>query len=364
MPQTDQLAAQLDRLAQFEAGPFPVVSLYLNLQPNQHGRDQFDQFIRKELSARVATYEASGPEHESLERDAERIRARVSEIEPSANGLAVFACSGADLFEAIALAAPIDEHRLYISDAPHVYPLARLIDEYPRYAVLLADTHTARIFVFASNTLQRAEHVEGTKTRRHKMGGWSQARYQRHIENYHQQHVRDVVDTLARIVRDEGIESIVIAGDEVVMPLIREELPKDLASKVVDTLQLDIRAPEHEVLTATIEAMRGKDAESDRERVDEMLGAYRAGGLATVGIEGVRAALELSQVDELLITATPATIKAQGTGAEAGERTPQERIADELIAKARQTAAGIRFIQDPALLQGVGGVGATLRFRI
>jgi len=32
---------QLDRLAAFEPAPYPVVSLYLNTQPGQTGRDQF-----------------------------------------------------------------------------------------------------------------------------------------------------------------------------------------------------------------------------------------------------------------------------------------------------------------------------------
>jgi hypothetical protein len=38
----DQLTSQLDRLAAFDAGPFPVVSLYLDLRPDEHGRDRFD----------------------------------------------------------------------------------------------------------------------------------------------------------------------------------------------------------------------------------------------------------------------------------------------------------------------------------
>ena len=35
------LTDQLDRLARMEPVPYPVVSLYLNTQPNEHGRDQF-----------------------------------------------------------------------------------------------------------------------------------------------------------------------------------------------------------------------------------------------------------------------------------------------------------------------------------
>lgn len=365
--QLDRLTAQLDRLAGFEPGPFPVISLYLNMQPDQRGRDHFEPFSRKELADRVRTYAAGAPERESLQRDADKIREYVSTADPSANGLALFACSGADLFEAIQLAAPIPEHRLYLSDQPHLYPLARLIDEYQRYVVLLADTCSARIYVCAGNTLEKAQRITGTKTKHHKMGGWSQARYQRHTENYHLHHAKEVADALVRIVRDEQIGSVFIAADAVIMPRLREQLPKDISERVVDVLKLDVKAPEREVLDTTVAALREKDADSDRERVEALLGAYRANGLASVGVEATRLALERGQVDELVITAVPDTIDAGAAKPSPGpepDRTPEERAADELVAKARQTSAKVRFIEDAALLAAVGGVGAFLRFKI
>jgi peptide chain release factor subunit 1 len=350
MPQIDQLFATLGRLAAFEGGPFPVISLYLNLQSNESGRDQAGPFLRKELSDRVRTYASRAPERNSLDADALKIQKYVETVDASINGLAVFACTGADLFEAVPLAAPIDRHRLYISHEPHLYPLARVLDAYPRYLALLADTHSARIFVFAVNTVEKTDRVENEKIKHHKQGGWSQARYQRHVENYHLHHAKEVVDTVAKIARDEKIDKIVLSGDEVILPLIRAQMPKDIAERIVDVVKLDVHAPERDVLDATLATLRKKDAESDRERVDELLGAYRANGLATVGLENVMNAFELGQVDELLIAAAPEQIKADA--------------ADQLISKAHQTAAKIRFIEDASLLAPVGGVGAFLRFKI
>jgi peptide subunit release factor 1 (eRF1) len=364
---TQPLSAQLDRLAALIPGPYPVISLYLNLQPDDRGRDRYDAFVRKTLPERLATFPGEGPERASLERDREKIRTYLQSLDASANGLALFACSGADLFEAIALTAPIAEHRLYISDQPHLYPLARVIDEYPRYAVLVADTHRARIFVVAANAVERAAGVESDKTKRHKMGGWSQARYQRNVDNFRTQHAKEAVDMLTRIVRDEQIPSIVIGGDEVVVPMLKRELPKDVAERLVDVLPLDIRAPEHEILRSSLEALRRQDAQSDRERVDGLLNAYRGNGLGTVGVDSVSRALELGQVLELLITSRPDAIDTAGrsTGnASPAERSAEERIADDLIVKARQTGAAVRFIQDSELLAPFGGVGAFLRFAL
>jgi peptide chain release factor subunit 1 len=367
MAPTDQITSQLDRLASLEPGPFPVVSLYLNLQPDQHGRDNFEPFLRKELADRVRTYAAQGPERASLQKDAERIRSHVATIDPAANGLALFACAAGDLFESIPLAAPLTEHCLYISDQPHLYPLARVLDEYPRYAVLLADTHAARIFVLAANRVETERDIAGVKTRRHKMGGWSQARYQRHIENYHLHHAKDIAEALARIVRDERIATILISGDEAIVPLLKEELPKDVADCVIDTMRLDMHAPQADVLDASLAIMREQHAASDRERVDALFDNYRGGGLACVGVEDTLKAFELGQVDELLITGMPDALDA-GASADAtrapADRTPEERAADALIAQARQTSARIRFVQDPALLAAVGGAAAFLRFKL
>ncbi len=148
------------------------------------------------------------------------------------------------------------------------------------------------------------------------------------------------------------------------MPLLRDQLPKDVAERVID-VRLDVRAPEANVLGATVAALRESDHRTDREKVEALLDAYRANGLGVVGVERTRAALELGQVDELLISATPDAIDAGA--AHAGdvppERTHKERAADDLVIMARQTAARISFIEDATLLAPVGGVGALLRFR-
>ena len=348
MPQLDQLAGQLDRLATFDPGPFPVISLYLNLQADDRGRDRYGAFLKKTFPERIRGYAPHAPERKSLDRDLERIDRYLGDVPGSANGLALFACAGADLFEAMALPAPIQEHQLFITNQPHLYPLARLIDEYPPYAVLVADTNTARIIVFALNAVARTDYVDGPKTKRHKMGGWSQARYQRHTDNFHLHHAKEVVDHLARVVRQERINKVILAGDDVIVPLLRSQLPKDVTDFIVDVVRLDVNASERDILEASIAALREDDATTDREHVDRLIAGYRGSGLGCVGVEAVRRAFDLGQVDELLISA-----RGEALGP----------AADELIARARQTAANIRFIEEAALLEPFGGVGAILRFK-
>jgi peptide chain release factor subunit 1 len=372
------LRAQLDRLASFEPTDLPVISLYLDMQPDQNGRRKFDTYLRKWFSERESSFRSASPERESFNQDVQRITAFLAEdVQRSASGLAIFACHGASLYETIQMNAPIEEHWLFIGSVPHLYPLARVNDQYPRYAALLADTNSARLFVFSLGDVETHQQVSNVKTRKTSMGGWSQARYQRHIDNFHQQHMKEVVDVLDRVVREEAINHIVISCDPTAKPLLMEQLPKHLTEKVVDVVPLDIRTPEQEVLSETLNVLRAKDAETDKEHVEEMIGAWRAGGLAVVGHQPTLLALGMGQVEELLIAARPDSLRAGktdmpvpdlkdvATSAPNGNVDPERlKLADELVKKAQATGARIRFIEDAELLRDVGGVGALLRFRI
>jgi peptide chain release factor subunit 1 len=367
------LTEHLDRLTAYEPGPFPVISLYLDARVNDRGRREWGPLLDQDLEAQAASYPASSPERDSLERDIRKVRTYVeNELDPATNAVAIFACAGADLFEAVQLVAQIDGHELYVSSQPHLYPLARLNDQYPRYAVLVANSNTARLFVVGNARIERAEAVESDKTRRTKVGGWSQARFQRRVDNFRQQHAKEAAEMLDRVVQAERIEHVILGGDETSLPLIKAELPKHLAERVIDIDGLTVGTSVREILEASLRVLREEDAKTDREKVDAMLSAWRARGLGTAGVTGTKSALEKGQVEELLITATPAAIAAPAasasaaTGETADSAAPDHRkaVADELVTMARQTSARITFIEDPALLQEVGGVGALLRFRI
>ena len=89
----------LNRLARFEPMRYPVISLYLNLQADQHGKDNYASFVRKELAAGARTYSPHSDARASFERDVERINTYLAnKPAPSANGLAIFACAGENGF--------------------------------------------------------------------------------------------------------------------------------------------------------------------------------------------------------------------------------------------------------------------------
>lgn len=372
------VAELVELLSIFELVGVPVISLYLNAQPDEHGHDNYHTFVRNELRERAKTFPTGSPERESFDQDVERIEAYLKdEVRASANGIAIFACAGAgDFFEAIQLDAPIENNRLYVYDQPHLYPLARLMDQYPRYAVLVANTNSARVFVFGRGAKLDSEEVKNRKTNRTKVGGWSQMRYQRHLANYHLHHAKEVVEVLERVVRDERAEHVILAGDDVIIPLLREQMPLQLGEKVIDVMSLDINAPEHEIFESSMESLREHDSQTDAEKVSRLLNEYRGNGLAVVGVAETLAALSNGQADDLLISAAPGELQydeekvravlaaySAGDGEPAVDPSEPRLVADELVKRAQASAASVTFIEDASLLADVGGVGATLRYR-
>jgi len=342
------LRDQLDRLAAVEPGS--IISLYLDLRADQNGqRHHAGTFLKNSFDEQ--TRSLTGETRAAFDKSFQRVRQYLSEEVPaSVNAVAIFVSTTGDLFETITLDAPIEQPSMHVGSVPHLYPLARLNDQYPRYAALLVDTNSADLYVFALGATTRHETVSNEKTRRTQMGGMSQARYQRRADNFHKQHMKEVVDLLDKVVTQERLNHIVVACDEVARPVLMEQLPKHLAEKVIDLVHGDVKSLEqHELLEETMKALRREDARTDAEHVQRMIDAWRAGGLAVAGVEATLRALDMRQVEELLIAARPGLV----TGP-----------TDELVAKAQQNSARIRFIEDDSLLADVGGVGALLRFRI
>jgi len=380
---TEHLATTIEeplaRLVAFEPTTFPVLSVYLNTQPDQHGRAHDPApYLHREFKAFSRTLAPSSPERHSFDRDVERIVAYASDkIDPAANGVAIFACWGAEeFFEAIQLTTSVSDNRVYAYNQPDLFQLTRLDEQYPRYAAVLTDTNTARIFVFGLGHVIDAEEVKGKKVHRVKVGGWSQARYQRRVGNAHQEHAKEVIERLAQIVREDHVSHIILAGDSVVIPLLQEQLPQEMVS-MVEVMKLDIHASEQDVLTATLAKLQEQEAKTAGEKVERLMHQYRARGLAVVGPQETLEALANGQVEELLISGAleeshplPEEVQAilapeipDSKGGTISNEPRQASLPDLLVTKAKQTGATVTFIEDATLLESIGGVGAFMRWR-
>jgi peptide subunit release factor 1 (eRF1) len=367
------------KLGDFEPTSLPVLSIYLKTQSDQHGRTpDLQQYLDREFKSLARTWQAGTPERDSFDRDTERIPDFIAgSLANAANGLAIFACSGKEFFETIQLAAAVREHRIYVYNQPHLYQLALIDDENPRYAAVFTDANRARIFVFGLGRKLDDDQVKNKTMHRAKVGGWSQARYQRRVENAQAQHAKEVAEHLVEIVREDRISQIVIAGDSETVPVLMEHLPQEIRRMVVEGPKIANHASEQEIFSATIDTIKEESAKTEAGKVDRLLEAYRARGLAVVGPEATLEALTNGQVDELLLSKLlertneePVMIDAiiapeipDASGGTESDQMREASLPDLLVTKATQTSAAITFIEGSTSLESVGGVGAILRWR-
>src|SRR3984957_16811884 len=79
------------KLADFEPTSLPVLSIYLNTQPDDHGRTpDLQPYLDREFKSLARTWQAGTPERHSFDSDIERIQAFIAgNLENTANGLAI-----------------------------------------------------------------------------------------------------------------------------------------------------------------------------------------------------------------------------------------------------------------------------------
>jgi peptide subunit release factor 1 (eRF1) len=161
-----------------------------------------------------------------------------------------------------------------------------------------------------------------------------------------------------------------------VIPLLQEQLPPEMVL-MVEVMKLDIHASDQDILTATLAKLQEQEAKTAAEKVDRLMHQYRARGLAIVGPHETLEALANGQVEELLISGAldashPLTEAVEAilapeipdaAGGTESEEPRQASLPDLLVTKAKQTGAAVTFIEDAAMLESIGGVGAFLRWR-
>lgn len=383
----------VEKLAAFEPNGAKFISIYLDAQAGQNGRDEFQTWLKTQFFEYGIQFENNAERERKYSEMQERInRFLENEKDDAANGIAIFAAVGdEDFFETVQLDEAFPNNRFFVFDRPHLFPLVRIVEQNPKYAVLWADTNKADIYVFGGeNTLNvetetsaKVEEIQGEKTNRSQVGGWSQARYQRHIENFHLQHAKETVEELEKIMRDGKIEHLVLCGDEAtIMPILRPQLSKETDEKVIAVLNMSQYASEAEIREQTREAIGIENAVKDKECVERVFNtAKSAAGFGTLGVEETLAALSNGQVKDLVLSANFEAIKyntkevekvledyAPGDDNSTSDELPvaaeKRQIGDELIIRALNSAAKIVFIEDNSLLEEEGGVGAVLRYNM
>jgi peptide chain release factor subunit 1 len=369
--------ADVERLVRFDGHGARVLSVYLDLDPERQvtrsyrlvfedlvkgARDPLDKKARRDLDAEVA-----------------RVRQWLEEEPPDARGVAVFSSSGAGLWTTHLLPAAVPD-RLSFEIHPLITPLLGLLDDLERYAVALVDKERARLLTVFEGQIESVETFRDDVPGKHDQGGPAQSRLQRHHEDHVLRHVRRVVQRLSEELRDRPFDRLILAGPEEATVAVRERLPHELASRLVDTVPAEMSATDAELLGMTLEVEQRAERESEEGLTTAVIDASRSKGPGACGMAAtleavwLRQVLRLALVDGLTATGSECPVDGRlypdppGPCPMCGAET--RRIADVVDRAAQLTLeqdGDVDIVHEPAaqrLRDACDGIGARLRFRL
>jgi peptide chain release factor subunit 1 len=366
----------LRELAAFQAEHGCAISIYVDLDPSSVPTIPD---VKKKLSALIAEAEKAAERHGGSRECRMSMRDALARIRAYANGdfqrdgahgLALFASGAHGFFRVLPLLEPVGDS-VEIGPTLHVAPLVRALE---REGTLVAVVSRERgtVYRFDGGTLREIADESEEQPGQHDQGGWSQARYQRHIDHLVHQHLKTVGGELNRRLRRDRVRLVMVAPEEV-----RGELESALASvtraAIIGWATAEAHAGPQELLAAVRPLLDEERAREIEDALDRWHEEYGRGGRAAARWAPTLEAASDGRV-ELLLLAEGANrevwqcVRCARAAADPGEcpvdGTPLERRpdgADVAIHLVLRSGGGILRVGDGPLDE-VDGIAALLRF--
>jgi peptide chain release factor subunit 1 len=372
---------ELRALAGFEAHHGCAISLYVNLDPAiaptagdvaTRINALLDQAEKSEAAART---DLTHDQRLSIRSDIERIRRYYNEEfdRDGARGVAVFAAGLDNLWRALPVTETVPDD-VKVGAELYLAPLVPLVGRGEGALVVAIGRERGDIYRLRGGRLEEVADLTDEQPGRHDQGGWSQARYQRRIDNLALGHLREVAEQLEQLVRRlHGCAVVVVASDET-WAEFSEILSPEARSAIVGYTSAEAHAGEARLLELVGPVLESWRAEREREIVDRWREAAARNGRAAAGWERTLEAASDARVHVLLFQEgvdrpawrCPACGRlAASAGKCPLDGTTLEPRSEGLDLVVRQTlvhggsAWAVRHVHD---LEPVEGIGALLRF--
>jgi peptide subunit release factor 1 (eRF1) len=265
-----------------------------------------------------------------------------------------------------------------VNSTPNIYHLVELKDTYDRYVVVLVNERSTRILEVHLGSVTDVAWTKRPELRERVGRGWSREHYQSHRPERNHQYANEVVRFVDEVMSTGAYGHLILAGTPRMTAVIREALPKRLASKLVDVVPASANERTSAVVAETLASFVEQEQQESLAAVDRLQKNICSHGLAVAGSAASFQALKCRQVDMLVMAteykAEPAwmctgcdTTALQQSRPEVcpncGCSTIRELdVKEELVRLAEVAGCGVEIVHDSDVLMRLGGVGCLLRF--
>lgn len=249
-------------------------------------------------------YKEHTPEFESVSADIDRVNTYLdNELDPAAHGVFIVANQHLGVWVAIPLDVPVKTN-VTAAPIPSLRELVHAIDDYPPYAVLVAEQHEAVLWLIERLSWERAVELESSDYPRHQhQGGWSQRRYQDRADERVEHFAKRIAEEARRAFNElnEGIEYLIIAADEPMYSALVEELHESVSARLIGRIHIEIEATLPDVIDEAEPVVMGAEREREIEAVRAAHDGRAAGGKGAEGAEETIVAVQAGQVQTLVM---------------------------------------------------------------
>src|SRR5439155_5530295 len=181
-----------------------------------------------------------------------------------AQGMAVFTAGLDNFWTTIALPESVPD-RFKVGRDFFLAPLVPVVARADGTIVAVVGREQGHLYRLQAGRLREiGDHFE-EQPGRHDQGGWSQARYQRHIEKLVQEHLKDVAEVLDRSRRRLQVPKIVLVGSEEMRSEFMDELSADVREAVVGWAHAEAHAGPAQLLEAVMPVLVRAEAKDEAE---------------------------------------------------------------------------------------------------
>jgi hypothetical protein len=314
-------------------------------------------------------------------QDLERIL-RIAEQLHGNEGFAkvVFTCSDRNLWREFDVPPASFSTGLFVNRRFHLKPLAALFSEHPKLWVALADRQNARVLELEFGKARPQMSITNPMPRHGRsdgFGGYDAGHTQRHKEDEVRRHFRELAEFLKSGAQRRQFDAVVFGCNDVNWPDLQSQMHPDVAKKTLGHFSGEIAGISDE--KAASEALRIAQDTLRRHHyslLNEALDETRANGRGVTGLRRVLRALELGEIDTVLMSQDYSARAVECTNCQhldshvvsycpvCGQATRElEDVCEALVPIVVRNNLGLVLLPRDETLDKVGNIAALLRFR-